>query len=268
MILSKEATQNTKPNSKFSDFKSLLVVVALALLIRIFIIELFFVPTSSMQATILTGEYVFATKYSYGFSKYSIPFNPNIFSGRILAKEPDRGDIIIMRPPHDMTTRYVKRLIGLPGDKIEVINDVIHINDNPIKRVEVGSYSSEDGFEYIKFRETLPNGLSYFSYKLKHLDISLGKDHSNSGPYIVPNNNYFFMGDNRDESGDSRYQLGPVPFDNLIAKAQFVFFSTGEILWDTKLGVVDQLQRVGTWLMSIRFNRLFTTLYSSDDNHE
>jgi len=166
-----------------------------------------------------------------------------------------------MRPPHDMNTRYIKRLIGLPGEKIEIKKDVTYINDIPVERTKVGEYLDETNQEYIKYKETFPNGLSFYTYKLKELDGIAETGHSDFGPYIVPKGHFFFMGDNRDQSGDSRYQLGFVPFENLIAKAQFIFLSTKEIFWDEKLGILDQLARFWTWLSSIRFDRLFKSLY-------
>lgn len=257
------AQTEEKKNLK-SEITSLLLVILFALSIRTFVIELFFVPTPSMQATILRNDYIFSTKYSYGFSRYSIPFSPDLFKGRVLASVPERGDIIIMRPPHDMTTRYIKRLIGLPGEKIEIKKDVTYINDIPVERVKVGEYFDETNQEYVKYKETFPNGLRFYTYKLKELDGIAETGHSDFGPYIVPKDHFFFMGDNRDQSGDSRYQLGFVPFENLIAKAQFVFLSTKEIFWDEKLGILDQLARFWTWLSSVRFDRLFKSLYDID----
>ena len=257
------AETEVKKNIK-SEITSLLLVILFALSIRTFVIELFFVPTPSMQATILRNDYIFSTKYSYGFSRYSIPFSPDLFKGRVLASVPERGDIIIMRPPHDMTTRYIKRLIGLPGEKIEIKKDVTYINDIPVERVKVGEYFDETNQEYVKYKETFPNGLRFYTYKLKELDGIAETGHSDFGPYIVPKDHFFFMGDNRDQSGDSRYQLGFVPFKNLIAKAQFVFLSTKEIFWDKKLGILDQLARFWTWLSSVRFDRLFKSLYDID----
>ena len=257
------AQTEEKKNLK-SEITSLLLVILFALLIRTFVIELFFVPTPSMQATILRNDYIFSTKYSYGFSRYSIPFSPDLFKGRIFASVPEGGDIIIMRPPHDMNTRYIKRLIGLPGEKIEIKKDVTYINDIPVERVKVGEYFDETNQEYVKYKETFPNGLRFYTYKLKELDGIAETGHSDFGPYIVPKDHFFFMGDNRDQSGDSRYQLGFVPFENLIAKAQFVFLSTKEIFWDEKLGILDQLARFWTWLSSVRFDRLFKSLYDID----
>lgn len=251
---------HTKTDIK-SEIKSLVLVVCIAFMIRIFVIELFFVPTGSMKETILENDYIFSTKYSYGYSKYSLPFSPNLFSGRIFASEPQRGDIIIMRPPHNMETRYIKRLIALPNDKIEIIDDVTYINDIPLPRREMGTILNEQGEEFIKYRETLPNGLNFYTYKMKNAKLPVDRDRSNFGPVIVPEGEFFFMGDNRDDSGDSRYQLGFVPFEYLIAKAQFILFSTKEVLWSPNLGLVDQLAQFGSWIVSIRFNRLFKGLY-------
>lgn len=256
-----EAATQAQRGSLKSEALSLLFVIILALSVRTFVLELFYVPTGSMKATILEGDYIFSTKYNYGYSIYSIPFNPNIFEDRIFANMPERGDVIIMRPPHDMNERYIKRLFGLPGDKIQIIDDLIYINDKPIKRLEVGSYIDEEGVVFRKFKETLPNGSSYFSYKMKYPSSKATVDHSNFGPYIVEKDHYFFIGDNRDHSGDSRYQLGTVPFRNFIAKGRFVLFSTKQALWDSKESFFGQIKRVGTWFMSIRFSRFFNSLY-------
>lgn len=263
-----ENTNKSASSSAKSEIKSLILVIILALAVRTFFLELFFVPTPSMNATILEGDYIFSTKYNYGYSVYSIPFNPDLFEGRIFAQQPERGDIIIMRPPHLMHERYIKRLIGLPGEKIEIINDVTYINDVAVKRVKVGKYINKAGQKFQKFKETFPNGVSFFSYKLKYTQPDLRIDRSNYGPRIIEDGNYFFMGDNRDNSGDSRYQLGTVPFRNLIAKGQFIIFSTEESLWDSNAGFWEQISRVGTWVSSIRFNRLFSNLYSSNTDYD
>ncbi|MDG1437058.1 MAG: signal peptidase I [Rickettsiaceae bacterium] len=261
--------QKQSSNSK-SEVTSLVLVVILALSIKTCFLELFFVPTGSMNDTILEGDYVFSTKYNYGYSIYSLPFfNPDLFDGRIMAKQPERGDIIIMRPPHNMDLRYIKRLIGLPGDKIQIIDDVTYINDVAVERDEIEKFTNEYGNKFIKFKETLPNGVSFFSYKTpisyrtRYMSPDYSAMHANYGPYIVEDGHYFFMGDNRDNSGDSRYQLGTVPFRNLIAKGQFIIFSTKENLWDSDASFKEQIFRVKTWLSSIRFKRLFTNLYES-----
>jgi len=175
-LTKKETSNHPVPKSLSSEAFSLLVVIILALGVRIFVLELFYVPTGSMKATILEGDYIFSTKYSYGYSIYSFPFNPDIFEDRIFANVPERGDVIIMRPPHDMEERYIKRLFGLPGDKIQIIDDLIYINETPITRIEVGDYVDEEGINFRKFKETLPNGSSYFSYKMKYPSTKITVD--------------------------------------------------------------------------------------------
>lgn len=261
-----ETKKNQEGNNSsglLSEIISLLFIVFIALLIRLLVFEPYFVPTGSMKDTILEGDYVFGTKYNYGYSTYSLPFiDVNLFEGRIFAKQPERGDIIIMKIPSDKN--YIKRLIGLPGEKIQIIDNVTYINDQPVDRIEIGPYISESGDKFTKYKETLPNGVSFFSYKADDVKFDLRQDYNNCGPYIVENDNYFFMGDNRDHSGDSRYQLGNVPFKNLIAKGRFFHFSTSKKLWDSKLGFIDQLSRVKDWFFSIRTKRLFKNLYDLD----
>lgn len=260
MIQSKKSETNKNSSVKL-EIISLTIVVIIAFAVRTFIFELFYVPTGSMRATILEGDYIFSTKYSYGYSIYSIPFSPDIFEGRVMESKPERGDIIIMRPPHNMNERYIKRLIGLPGDKIEIVDDITYINDQPIERIELGTYTAEDGTEYIKFEETLPSGKSFFSYKMKYGSDRFAYERRNHAPQIIEDGHYFFIGDNRDNSGDSRYQLGTVPFRNLIAKGRFIIFSTKEPLWDFNAGFIEQIKRVGVWACSIRWNRVFNDLY-------
>jgi len=249
-------------SSNLQEWQSFLFIVFLALIIRILVMELFFVPSPSMQATILENEYIFSTKYSYGYSNYSLPFSPKIFEGRIFAKMPQRGDIIVFRPPHNMDIRYIKRLIGLPGDKIQLINDIIYINDKKIERKQIGSYISEQNQKYIKFEERLPNDVVYFSYKLDRPNDRMTNKYGNTEIFCVPTGKYFFLGDNRDESRDSRVDLGFVPFENFIAKGQFILFSTQQKLWIENISLLEQLKRVATWLPSIRVNRIFKSLYT------
>lgn len=250
-------------NSVKSELKSIFLLILAILTLRIFIAELFYVPTGSMRGNILEGDYIFSTKYNYGYSIYSIPLSPNLFTGRIFAKEPQYGDVIIMRPPHQMRDRYVKRLIGMAGDKIEIKDDLIYINELPIKREEAGLFVSEDNIEYLKFKETLPNGVSYFAYKHKILPENLRERLSNFGPIIVEAGKYFFLGDNRDNSNDSRYQLKTVSADNFIAKGRFVIFSTKIHFWDSSFTIWQQMKRFGSWFVSIRLNRIGSNLYSN-----
>jgi len=248
----------SKSTSTLGELKSLFYVALFALAIRIFIIELFFVPTGSMKATILENDYIFSTKYSYGYSKHSFPFSPDMFNDRILASKPKRGDIVIFRPPMNMEIRYIKRLIGLPGDKIQMINDTIYINDKAVERIEDGRFTDQAGQLYKKFKETLPSGISYNSYKLAQ-SANTNK-YGNTGIFYVPSDKYFFLGDNRDESNDSRIDLGFVPFENFIAKGQFILFSTSELFWLDNKGIIENVTRIWPWIKSIRFNRILKTI--------
>lgn len=254
---------NSNDTNWRSELVSFSIIIAIALFIRFFIIELFYVPTASMRETIFNGDYIFSTKYSYGYSNYSLPFSPDIIKGRILAHKPERGDIVILRTPNDKKNRYIKRLIALPGEKIEIKDDVIYVNDQPVERQYVEDIIHEDNKEYKKYEETLSNGRKYYSYILKSDELRPDMLHElqNYGPEIVPENHYFFLGDNRHESGDSRFQLGMIPFDHLIAKARLVIFSTKISLWDSDIGFAEQIKRLGTWICSIRWNRIFQKLY-------
>ncbi len=227
-------------------------VIVHALLIALVIRTLFFqpfnIPSGSMKPTLLVGDYLFVSKYSYGYSKYSIPLAPPLFSGRLLASEPKRGDIAVFRPPHELDSDYIKRVIGLPGDKIQVIDGVLHINGVAVKREKLPDFSEGEGyFEYraMAFKETLPNGISYTVLKRNRVSVL-----DNSPVYEVPPGQYFMMGDNREDSQDSRF-WGAVPLENFVGRAEILFFSIkeGESFW--------QFWR---WPWSIRFNRFFTVL--------
>lgn len=243
------------------EIKSLLFVVLLAISIRSLVLEIFFVPTGSMKFSILENDYILSTKYSYGYSKYSFPFSLGIFKGRILANKPNRGDIVIFRPPHDLNIRYIKRLIGIPGDKLQIINDVIYINDVPIKREIISFFIGENKQKYVKYLETLPNNVKYVACKKAY---NIETQQSNTKVYYIPKNNYFFLGDNRDDSRDSRFELGLVPFENFIAKAQYVIFSTKELLLLSDINIWQQILRMRTWFFSIRSNRILKDLYAID----
>ena len=195
-----------------------------------------------------------------------MPFAPNLFKGRIFASKPKHGDIVITKSFHDLSTTFIKRVVGLPGEKLEIINDQIYINDQPIKRIELGSVKDEKNQIYIKFKEIFPNGASNYSYKLKINPYFNDENFSNFGPYFIPENHYFLLGDNRDQSGDSRFQFGFVHFDNLIAKAQFIIFSTKDFLFDSKYTIIRQIKQVSNWLYGIRFNRIFNNLYNVQTN--
>jgi signal peptidase I len=212
------------------EFIRLLVHAGIiALVIRTFLFQPFNIPSGSMEATLLVGDYLFVSKYSYGYSQYSYPFSPPIYSGRILASRPNRGDIVVFRLPADTSTDYIKRVIGLPGDRIQMINGVLNINGTPVKREQIEDFveTDDNGREiHIKqWRETLPNGVSHPT-----LDMTENGFYDNTKEYRVPAGLYFMMGDNRDNSSDSRVenQVGYVPAENLIGRVQILFWSVDE----------------------------------------
>ena len=236
-----------------SNFKTLIIALFIAVIIRSLLFQPFYIPSSSMEPTMLIGDRIFASKYSYGISKHSFPFSPPFFSGRIFGSKPNRGDVVIFKTPQDDRTDFVKRLIGLPEDEIQFINGELFINSEIVKRKKSTELKYEircnnDSIEVETFIETLPNGVEYFAAYRKE------GTYLNSEKYIVPKNHYFFLGDNRDCSSDSRYTkgVGYVSYENLVGKAQVIFFSN-----DSKKGSVLKLWN---WNKTFRFDRFFKKL--------
>ncbi len=222
----------------------------IALVIRTFLFQPFNIPSGSMKATLLVGDYLFVSKYSYGYSRFSLPLSPPLFSGRIPGGlTPERGDVVVFRLPRDPSTDYIKRVIGLPGDRIQVIDGQVYINGTAVKREPAPPFVDvEEGVREApvkRWKETLPNGRSYYT-----LDLVDNGFADNTQVYTVPPGHYFMMGDNRDNSTDSRFsQVGMVPLENIVGKAQIIFFSVyeGERAWE-----------FWRWPVSVRWNRLFT----------
>jgi signal peptidase I len=206
---------------------ALLLPAVLALMIRTFLFQPFSIPASSMIPTLLVGDYIFTTKYAYGYSRYSLPFSPPLFSGRIFGSEPARGDVVIFRLPKDDAVDYVKRVVGLPGDRIQMKEGELYINDTPVQRERLEDLAGQDacgeGSAGVKrWRETLPNGASY-----ETLDCVDNGFYDNTPVYTVPAGHVFMLGDNRDNSTDSRAlsSIGYVPLDNIIGRVGIIFFS-------------------------------------------
>jgi signal peptidase I len=210
--------------SKFELIKTIFVAGLIALAFRSLFFEPFNIPSGSMRPTLLVGDYLFVSKYSYGYSRYSFPLGLIPFDGRIMGSDPERGDVVVFRQPSDDKIDFIKRVIGLPGDRVQVREGVLYINDAKIERRRIGQARATDGVSVIGFtvyEETLPNGKSYTIQERSDSD-----SFDNTVVYTVPEGHYFMMGDNRDNSRDSRTAgVGMVPAQNLIGRADRLFFS-------------------------------------------
>ncbi|MCD8494143.1 MAG: signal peptidase I [Alphaproteobacteria bacterium] len=232
--------------------KTALIAVFLAVLIRTFLYEPFNIPSGSMMPTLDVGDYLFVYKPEYGYSRHSFPFSLAPVEGRIWEHEPQRGDVIVFKLPTDTSIDYIKRLVGLPGDTIQVRQGRLYINNQLVPREFVERKEVEDRIrgpvEMTQYTETLPGGV-------KHTIYEEGDDKplDNTDVYTVPAGHYFFMGDNRDNSQDSRVEnvVGFVPFENLVGKADFIFFST-----NGKAGLLEFWK----WPWAIRYDRFFMNI--------
>jgi signal peptidase I len=240
-----------RPKESWTELgKTAVIALLLAVLIRSFLYEPFNIPSGSMMPTLLVGDYLFVSKRDYGYSKYSFPFGIIPIQDRMwTGSTPERGDIIVFKLPTDPRIDYIKRIIGMPGDKIQTINGRLYINDvmvdrQPVnyERVDWGNGSEMTVMRYI---ETLPGGITHSIY-----EESDAKELDNTGPFVVPPGHYFGMGDNRDNSRDSRVQdlVGFIPLRNIVGRADVIFFSTN--------GTAGLLE-VWKWPWTIRFDRLF-----------
>ncbi len=237
---------NTKnKNSIFENIRTLIYAILIAFFIRTFILQPFTIPSGSMLPNLLVGDYLFVSKYSYGYSRYSLPFSPNIIKDRVFARLPERGDVVVFRLPNDTDVDYIKRVIGLPGDKIQIKNGLIYIND---QQVSMTNYT--DNYKYFTQynKNTLKNEILDGKSHVV-LDLEIGSLGDNTGIYRIPNNHYFMMGDNRDNSLDSRFidQVGYVPFENFVGRAEFLFFSSDKSV---------PFWKIWSWHKKFRFDRI------------
>ena len=234
------------------NIKTIFYALIIAIIIRSFFFQPFYIPSSSMEPNLLVGDRLFVSKYTYGYSRHSLPFSPNITNARYLGKNPKRWDVIVFKTPSDNRTDYIKRLIGLPGDSVQIVNSYLYLNNQKIQRNKIEKFDNVNcGNEILNvnaYEEILPNGKKYIAVYRKENTMQ------NTDKFIVPDKHYFFMGDNRDCSKDSRFlgSVGYVDFNNLVGKARLIFFSN-----DKKKGNFFKFWK---WHISIRINRFFNKI--------
>jgi signal peptidase I len=230
-------------------YKTIGIVFFFFMFMPTLLFQPFRIPSSSMEGTLEIGDYLFVSKFSYGYSQYSVPFfTPVAFAGRVMDRPADRGDVVVFRFPPDPTQDYIKRVVGVPGDRVQMISGVLHINGEPVKleRIEDRVTTREDGAEIRtpRFMETLPGGVKHVILKAQEFATL-----DNTPEVKVPAGHYFMMGDNRDNSNDSRGDVGLVPEQNLVGRAEVVFFSHdgSAEFWE-----------LWQWPFAIRYSRLLT----------
>ncbi len=252
---SSDKKKSKEDGGLYETVKVIVQALILALVVRTFLFQPFNIPSGSMMDTLLVGDYLFVSKFSYGYSQYSFPMGLGPIPDRIWSEQPKRGDVVVFKLPSDNSTDYIKRVIGLPGDEIQMIDGVLHINGKAVKRERISDFVDEDSYggphRVERYRETLPNGVSYDT-----LDLTPYGQWDNTKIYKVPAGHYFMMGDNRDNSSDSRVPpdmggVGYVPFKNLVGRADVIFFSVKKgysawMFWE--------------WPWSVRWNRIFNSL--------
>jgi len=235
----------------WEHLKFIIVLVLVAVLFRSFVVLPYRITSGSMMGTLLVGDYYYVSKFAYGFSRYSSPVHIYPETGRIFGSIPERGDIVVFKLPADNETDYIKRVIGLPGDRVQVTDGILFLNGNAVPRALEGGFEVEtrpgELRQVPQYRETLPNGVSYLT-----LDATPFGPGDSTPVYVVPEDHFFMMGDNRDNSLDSRFleDVGFVPYENLVGRAEVRFFSTNgsAAIW-----------QIWRWPEAIRWGRLFGT---------
>ena len=242
-------TDEQSGSTILDTIKTLLVAGIIAISFRSVVAEPFNIPSGSMIPTLLVGDYLFVSKYSYGYSRYSFPFGIAPINGRVFEDTPQRGDVAVFRLPSNPSVDYIKRVIGLPGDVVQVKQGILHLNNSPVNRRLIGTVqpSSLQSTADTVYRETLPDGREHMIQEVNDIQLF-----DNTQAFTIPEGHYFMMGDNRDNSRDSRSSsVGVVPIENFIGKAQFIFFS------------VDQSARIWEiwkWPTSVRFSRIGSSI--------
>jgi signal peptidase I len=238
----------SKPDTFMDTFKTVFYAIVIAMVVRTFAYEPFNIPSGSMKPTLLIGDYLFVSKFSYGYSKYSLPFSLPLIEDRIFFTEPERGDVVVFKLPKDNKTDYIKRIVGLPGDRLQVVKGILHVNGTAVGRENVDDFMEEDYAGSFRrtpqYAETLPNGVVH-----NILEESDTGFLDNTQIYVVPEGHYFGMGDNRDHSNDSRVlnAVGYIPAKNLVGRAEFMFFSLDGKAWE-----------IWKWPSTVRFSRIFS----------
>ncbi|MBP0465807.1 signal peptidase I [Roseomonas sp. PWR1] len=245
-----------KTGGWLESIKTIVYAALIAVGIRTIAFEPFNIPSGSMIPTLLVGDYLFVSKYSYGYSRHSMPFSPHLFDGRIFGRLPDRGDVAVFKLPRDGSTDYIKRIIGLPGDRIQVRGGILHINGEAVRRSALGPFTVEGDGPRItvrRFLETLPGVAGAAGVSHQILEATDDGPFDNTTEFRVPEGHVFAMGDNRDNSLDSRAMnaVGFIPIENLVGRAEFIFFSVdGSAAW----------WEVWGWPFAIRWSRLFSAV--------
>ena len=235
-------------NFIFENIKTIFYALIIAILIRSIFLQPFYIPSSSMEPTLQVGDRLFVSKYTYGYSKHSFPFSPNLSQERFFYRIPKRGDVVVFKTPTDNRTDYIKRLIGLPGDIIQFIDGDLYLNNNQVLKTKINNvklsvYCGYEKINVIFYKEKLTkNSENLTAYKTNGTYL-------NSDKFLIPKDHFFFLGDNRDCSKDSRFlsSVGYVHKNNLVGKAQFIFFSS-----DSKIGSIFKFWK---WNEILRFNR-------------
>ena len=254
------AAQSQTKTSAAGEVVEIIKTVVYALLIALFLRVIFFqpytIPSASMEPNVYEGDYIIVSKWSYGYSKFSIPFAPPLFSGRLVEHKAQRGDVVVFALPHDTHIDYIKRVIGLPGDRIQMKHGLLYLNGVQVPRVSKGTFREDSGYGFMhdvtRYQETLPGGKTYMTN-----DFGPDGDLDNTQEFLVPEHHYFMMGDNRDNSSDSRVSpeaggVGFVPAENLEGKAQIILLS-----WSKGASIF----KPWTWVLNLQPRRFFNLLH-------